>query len=104
MPPASNMLETNPEQYARVERLTTIEERLAKTYSSERYKEFQDAVEEISGRYLSSDQAHEKLRPYLQGEIKDFIDKRGWQNKVFWIPTIIAAVAAIAAVIALFKP
>ena len=95
--------EQNPTEYAPVERVTGIEARLAKTYSSERYEEFQEAVEKIIYRVLETDTAQIKLKGRIQTEIKDFLDKRAYQSKTFWIPTIIGLIAAFAAVLALFK-
>ena len=38
---------------ATVRDINTLEDRMEKCYSSERYKDFQDAVEEIIGRYVA---------------------------------------------------
>jgi hypothetical protein len=99
MPPPTP--ETNPEQYVRIERVSTIEERLGKTYSLERFEEFQEAVEKIVSRVLETDTAHAKMQHRIQTEIKEYLDKKAWQNKTFWIPTAIAAVAVL---VAIFKP
>lgn len=87
------------EGVASVEQLNGLEERLEKAYSSERYEEFQEAVEKIIWRALETDTAHTKFEAKIQTEIKKYMEEKGWKNKTFWIPTIIAIIAAVAAVI-----
>ncbi len=80
-----------------------LEAKLDKCYTSEKYKEFQTEVEAISLKQLGGDVAHLALDSYLETRVVKIIETRGWRNKTFWIPTGIAFIAAIAAVIALFR-
>lgn len=90
MPGKKSGLPTELEGIASVEQLNSLEARLEKSYSSERYEEFQDAVEKIINRTLETESAHNKLETKIQAEIKKYMDDKGWKNKTFWIPTIIS--------------
>jgi hypothetical protein len=64
---------------------------------------FADRIETIIKRSLEMESIQEKLSPWFGRNFDSSMAKRGWQNKTFWIPTLISLIAAIAAVIALFK-
>jgi hypothetical protein len=85
------------------ERLTTMEDRLGKAYSSERYEEFQAAVEKIIHKELTTDEVHKKLNPHIDARVQKYIQERGWKNKNFWIPTIGVLLTAIATAALYFK-
>ena len=64
--------------------------------------EFERIVEDTIKRSLEMDSTQAKLQPWFTRSFDKAVSKRGWQNKTFWIPTIIASIAAIAAVVAIF--
>jgi hypothetical protein len=61
-------------------------------------------VETISLNQLATDKGHQALDTYVDGRVEKAAKDRGWKNKNFWVPTIIATIAAVAAIAALFKP
>ena len=89
------------EGVAKVEQLSSLEARVDKAYSSERYEEFQDATEKIFYRAMETESAHAKLETKIQSEIKKYMDERGWKNKTFWIPTVIGVIGIVVAIIAI---
>jgi predicted NAD/FAD-binding protein len=94
------------ENVASLESVNLLEQKIGKCYSSEKYQEFQTAVEVIVERYLDTDKAHSKLKDKINRQIKDYLDERGFRNKVFWIPVVISIIstaAAIAAVVVAFN-
>lgn len=82
------------------EDLNTLGSKVDRCYSADRYEEFQEAVEKIIWRALETETAHTKLRTKIQAEIKKYLEDKGWKNKTFWIPTLIALIGAIVAVAA----
>ncbi|TSC84762.1 MAG: hypothetical protein G01um101413_146 [Parcubacteria group bacterium Gr01-1014_13] len=80
-----------------------IEERLDKCFSKEDYATFQTEVKKITLEILGGDDGREKIKKHATEATKDYIRDEAWKNKTFWIPTVIAGIATIAAVIAIFK-
>lgn len=81
--------------------LSDLEAHLNKAYSSERYEEFQAAVEKIFYRAMETESAHAKLETKIQTEIKKYLEEKGWKNKNFWIPTAIGVMGVIVAIVAI---
>lgn len=64
--------------------------------------EFERTIEDTIKRSLEMDSTQSKLQPWFTRSFNTAASQRGWQNKTFWVPTIIALIAAIAAVVAIF--
>jgi hypothetical protein len=88
---------------ATTEDISMLEGKVNNCYSKDRYEDFQEAVEKIVHKELTTDTVHDKLNAHIDTRVEKIINERGWKNKNFWIPTVIASIAAIAAVAALFK-
>lgn len=101
--PPSTRLPAELENVASLESVNLLEAKIEKCYSSEKYQDFQTDVETIVERYLDTSRAHKKLEDKIDRQIKDYMDDRVWKNRGFWIPTSIAIVSAIAAVVAAAK-
>jgi hypothetical protein len=63
---------------------------------------FERKIEDIIKRSLESDSTQAKLEAWFTRSFDKAIGERGWKNKSFWVPTIIAIVAAAAAIAGLF--
>ena len=57
---------------------------------------------DIAQKEIGSDAAQTKLTERVDARIEETLKSRSWRNKTFWIPTSIATIAAIAAVVAIF--
>jgi hypothetical protein len=60
-------------------------------------------IESLIEKEQTSDTHKVRLDLSIKAGVETELRERGLRNKTFWIPTIIASVAAIAAVAALFK-
>lgn len=103
MPKPKTILPPELQGVARVEDVNAVEEKISKCYSHERYQEFQEAVEKIALKTMGNDDGRKKVKEHATEAVKDFIRDESWKSKTFWIPTIIAGVAALAAIIAILK-
>lgn len=99
-PKAKVKLPAELSDVASIHAVNLLEEKLARCYSADKYQDFQGAVETIIERYLETDTAHNKLKTKINRQIKDYLEEKGFKNKMFWVPTVISIVSAIVAVVA----
>jgi len=69
-------------------------EKVAKCYSTERYAEFQDAVETIVLRTIDGT-GREKIKVHSKESAKEFNLEDGWTKKKFWIPVVVSLALGI---------
>ncbi len=105
-----NLMATTPKRLpkefndvASIESVNALEEKVGKCYSSEKYEDFQTAVETIVERYLDTDKAHGKLKEKINRQIKDYLDELGWRNKAFWVPVGISLISITVAIWAILS-
>lgn len=88
----SQQLPNELQDVATTGQLNDLEAHLSKSYSSERYEEFQAAVEKIVHKELTTDDAKKKLNAHIDSRVEVALKKRWWRNWGFW--TTLAATAA----------
>jgi hypothetical protein len=69
-----------------IQRVTTLEDKIERCYSADRYQDFQTAVEKISLRTLETNDGGDKVKKHAEDYFKG---KIVWAI-VIWIATIIA--------------
>lgn len=81
--------------------VNALEQRVEKCYSAERYEEFQEAVRKIALETIEG-AGRDKIKSHAKESAKEYSQENGWTKLTFWLPTIISALVAIIAVVALF--
>lgn len=79
-----------------------LQEKIGKSYSSERYAEFQDAVKKIALETIGSAEGRTAIKAHAKEATKEYIDDNSWKRVTFWIPTIVSIIATAVAIWALF--
>lgn len=75
-----------------------LEDKVAKSYSKERYEDFQEAVRKITLETIDG-AGREKIKAHAKESAKEYSQENGWAKKTFWIPVIISLLALVGAVI-----
>lgn len=75
-----------------------LEERLGKTYSTERYEDFQEAVKKITLETIDSGEGRTKIKTHGREATKEYLDENSWKKLVFWIPILVSVISIVVAV------
>jgi hypothetical protein len=95
---------TELEGVAASHEVTLLSQKLDKCYSKDRYEDFQSAVRKIITEALDIAHIEIKIKKIGKEGAKDYLEKKGWEQKTFWIPTIISVITGLIALAAYFKP
>ena len=80
-----------------------LDDKVSKCYSTERYEEFQSAVETIALKVLDAGNGREKIKNHAKEATKEYMDINGWEKFKVWVPMIVAVAAVIVSVVAIYK-
>lgn len=73
--------------------------KVEKCYSKDRYQDFQADVEKIVLKILGHDDGKKIVKPFIEDVTAKYIDKKSWNTKQFWIPTILAGASIVVTII-----
>jgi hypothetical protein len=82
--------------------VNALEARMEKCFSSEKYEEFQTAVQKITLETIDSGAGRTKIKAHGREATKEYLDENSWKKLLFWVPTVISVVSVAVAVWAVY--
>lgn len=76
--------------------ISGLAEKVAHAYSTDRYEDFQEAVEKITLKTIDGT-GRLKIKGYAKESAKEYHEDAGSSNKNFWVPNLIQIVIGLVA-------
>jgi len=79
------------------QRFSSIEDKLNRCYSADRYEDFEGAVEKILLKHIEMDSTKDKLKAWVSSEVRSVLSDSRWKNLSFWLPFAVSVAAVVVA-------